>query len=66
MIKKSKRILELALAFWIGIGLMSIINVIKLLYTESAIIYSWIMFGVSVIFITICLILIKTQIMQKV
>lgn len=59
MITKSKRTLELAMSFWIGIGLMSIINVAKLLYTPSAILYSWIMFGVSIIFIIICAILIK-------
>ena len=61
MINKSKRVLELAMAFWIGVGLMSIINVIKLLYTQSAIAYSWIMFTVSIIFIIICLILIKIK-----
>ena len=61
MINKSKRVLELAMAFWIGVGLMSIINVIKLLYTQSAITYSWIMFGVSIIFIIICVILIKIK-----
>jgi hypothetical protein len=61
MINKSKRVLEWAVAFWIGVGLMSIINVVKLLYTQSAIAYSWIMFGVSIIFIIICLIIIKTK-----
>ncbi len=61
MIKKTERQIELAMAFWIGVGLMSIINVVKLLYTASAILYSWIMFGVSIIFIFICIILIKRE-----
>ena len=61
MITKTKRVYEWAIAFWIGVGLMSIINVIKLLYTQSAITYSWIMFGVSIIFIIICVILIKIK-----
>ena len=58
---KNQRQLEWAIAFWIGVGLMSIINVVKLIYTKSSILYSWIMFGVSIIFIIICLILIKTK-----
>ena len=61
MIKKKKRYLEWAISFWIGIGLMSIINVWKLVYTKTAIPYSWIMFGVSVIFLIICAILIKKK-----
>lgn len=60
-INKTKRQFEWAIAFWIGVGLMSIINVIKLTYTKTAIPYSWIMFGVSVVFIIMCLILIKIK-----
>ena len=60
-LRKSKRVLEWAIAFWIGAGLMSMINVIKLIYTQHAVIYSWIMFGVSVIFIAICAILVKIE-----
>ena len=58
MINKSKRILELAMSFWIGVGLMSIINIWKIISGRNPIIYSWIMFGISIIFIIICLILI--------
>jgi len=58
MIHKSKRILEWALAFWVGIGLMSIIDVWKIMGGRNPIIYSWIMFGVSIVFIIISLILI--------
>jgi hypothetical protein len=61
MINKSKRVLEWAMAFWIGVGLMSIINVWKIVSSQHPITYSWIMFGVSVIFIIICLILIKRK-----
>ncbi len=61
MINKNKRQLELAIAFWIGVGLMSIINVFKLVYTQRAIPYSWIMFGISIIAIIICVILIKIK-----
>ena len=59
MIYKSKKILELAMSFWIGVGLMSIINVWKIINGRNPILYSWIMFGISVIFIVICLILIS-------
>lgn len=61
IINKSKRTLEWAIAFWMGVGLMSIINVIKLAYTQRAIPYSWIMFAISIIFIIICVILIKRK-----
>jgi hypothetical protein len=61
MIYKNRRQLEWAIAFWIGVGLMSIINVFKLVYTQRAIPYSWIMFGVSIIAIIICAILIKIK-----
>lgn len=60
MIQKSKRVYELAMAFWIGIGLMSIINIWKIDYSQNALSYSWIMFGVSIIFIIITAILVKT------
>jgi hypothetical protein len=61
IINKSKRQLELATSFWVGIGLMSIINVWKITENKHAITYSWIMFGMSIIAIIICLILIKIK-----
>jgi len=39
MTKHNKRILELAISFWAGIGFMSIINIIKINYTRQAIPY---------------------------
>jgi uncharacterized membrane protein len=56
MIGKSKKTLELAMSFWIGVGLMSIINVWKINQGNNAIQYSWIMFGFSVLFVFVCLI----------
>ena len=61
MLKKSRRVFEWAIAFWTGIGLMSIINVIKIVYTRQTLLYDWIMFGISIIFIVICLIYLKTK-----
>jgi len=61
MINKSKRTLEWAISFWIGIGLMSIINVWKIIQNQHALSYSWIMFGISIIWIIICVILIKIK-----
>jgi hypothetical protein len=61
MLNKSKIVLELAMSFWIGIGLMSRINVWKIVYTRQTLLYDWIMFGVSVMFIAICAILIKIK-----
>ena len=54
---KSKRILELAISFWIGVGLISIIDVWKITQNRNLILYSWIMFFISIIFIIICLFL---------
>lgn len=53
---KDKRYFEWAIAFWIGIGLMSIINVWKITTNQHAVSYSWIMFGISIIAIIICVI----------
>ena len=49
------------ISFWIGVGLMSIINVWKIIQNNNALLYSWIMFGISVIAIIICAILIKRK-----
>jgi len=59
--KKTKENLEWAISFWIGIGLMSIINVWKIIQNQHALSYSWIMFGISIIAIIICVILIKIK-----
>jgi hypothetical protein len=61
---QNKRHLEWGISFWIGVGLMSIINIIKIVYTQQVLPYDWIMFGVSIIFIIICaiyLIIIKKK-----
>jgi tellurite resistance protein TehA-like permease len=58
---KDKRYLEWAISFWLGIGLMSIINVWKIVENQHALSYSWIMFGISIIAIIICMILIKIK-----
>ena len=49
------------IGFWIGMGLMSIINVWKITQNQNALSYSWIMFGISIIFIIIGAILIKIK-----
>jgi hypothetical protein len=61
MTNQNRRHLEWAISFWIGVGLMSIINVWKITQNQHAISYSWIMFGISIIFIIICAILIKVK-----
>jgi hypothetical protein len=58
---KNKRILELAISFWIGIGLMSIINIWRVFQNHNATLYSWIMFAISIIFIIICAFLINRK-----
>ena len=58
---KEKRYFEWAISFWIGVGLMSIITVWKIIQGRNPILYSWIMFGVSIVFIITCVILIKIK-----
>ncbi len=55
--KKDKRLLEWAISFWIGVGLISIIDVWKITQNTNPILYSWIMFFVSIAFVVIALIL---------
>ena len=55
-LNKRKIILQLAMSFWTGVGLMSIINVWKITQGNNAILYSWIMSGLSVLFLIICII----------
>ncbi len=56
MAKKKLRYLEWAISFWIGVGLMSIINVWKIAYNQNALSYSWIMFVISIVMLIISLI----------
>ena len=62
---KSKRVFELAISFWAGVGLMSLINIIKLLYTPHSLLYSLIMLAVSIIFIIISLALYLRKPIEK-
>ena len=43
----------MAISFWAGIGLMSILNIYKTVYNQNALQYDWIMFAFSIIFIII-------------
>jgi tellurite resistance protein TehA-like permease len=52
-----QRHLEWATSFWIGIGLMSAIDIWKITQAQNALSYSWIMLGFSIIFLVICTIL---------
>jgi predicted membrane channel-forming protein YqfA (hemolysin III family) len=53
--KNKRKYYELALSFWIGAGLMSIINIWKITQSMNPLRYSWIMFGVSLLLVIICL-----------
>jgi tellurite resistance protein TehA-like permease len=62
---KSKRVFELAIAFWIGIGLMSIIDIWKITKSQHPVSYNWIMFGFSILFIVISVILLIKKKKEK-
>jgi hypothetical protein len=53
--------LLIGMSFFAGIGFMSIVNIIKIVLQHHAIIYDWIMFAVSIIIISVCLILYLTK-----
>jgi hypothetical protein len=55
---KTKRQFEWAISFWIGVALMCLINVWKITQGQNAVQYSWVEFGISIVFIIICLIVI--------
>jgi hypothetical protein len=58
MNKEQKRYMGLiiGISFWAGIGLMSLANIVKIVYNQHALSYDWIMLVVSIIIIIICLI----------
>jgi uncharacterized membrane protein YidH (DUF202 family) len=53
--QKRNRWLIIAISFFAGIGLMSIFNIIKIIYNQHPIQYDWIMLAVSIIIMSICL-----------
>jgi hypothetical protein len=50
---KGKRYYEWGISFWLGVGLMSIINIWKITQNQHALSYSRIMFGVSIVIIIV-------------
>ena len=56
-IMKTKRQLEWATSFFIGMGLMNILDIYKISQDQNALNYNWIMLGFSIIFLIICAIL---------
>jgi len=69
LIKKNKKVINttkrqlmgyVGIAFWGGIGLMSLINALQLT-NGSPIRYGWVMFGISLIFMLVGFILIKRR-----
>ena len=58
---KKIRYLEWGLSFWLGIGLMSAIEIIKITYTKQVLNYNWWMLGFSAVFVIICVILLAMR-----
>ena len=63
MTKEKKRDIWLliGMSFFLGIGLMSIVNIIKTIFNQHPLVYDWIMLAVSIIIIIVCLILYLTK-----
>jgi len=60
-----KNILKLAMSFWIGVGLMSIINVWKISQNRNPLVYSGIMVAISILFMIISIVYIKIMNKKK-
>jgi predicted membrane channel-forming protein YqfA (hemolysin III family) len=58
---KNIKIMEWAMSFWMGVGLMSLINVWKMTQGKDPALYSWVMAGISAVFIAGCLIYMKSM-----
>ena len=59
MLKQNQ--IDWAIGLWTGIALMSLINIWKIVENQNAVSYDWIMFGFSVIFLTISVYLLKRK-----
>lgn len=56
-VKQNKKYLDWAIGLWMGIALMTLINIWKIVNGYNAVSYDWIMFGISAFFlIMMCLI----------
>ncbi len=53
MIKKNKRQVEWGIFFWMGMGVMNLIYALQLPSKAHPILYPWIMFGISMLFMII-------------
>lgn len=54
---KKQRYIEWGFSFWLGVGVISAIDIIKITYTNNVLPYNWWMLGFSVAFLIICAIL---------
>jgi len=63
MLKQNQ--IDWAISFWVGIALMSLINIWKIVTDQHAVSYDWIMFGFSVIFLLICAVLKRRGVKQN-
>lgn len=52
-VRQNKKYLDWAIGLWMGIALMSLINIWKIVNGYNAVSYDWIMFGISVIFLIV-------------
>ncbi len=59
--KKRDIWLLLGMSFFVGIGFMSIVNIIKTALNQHPLVYDWIMLAVSIIIISVCLLLYRTK-----
>jgi hypothetical protein len=55
-IRKRVAAFYLGVGFWIGVGVMALLNLYKIYFQQNLYNYDWIMFGVSIIIVIVALI----------
>ena len=63
-IKKNLVAFYLGVGFWIGVGVMALLNLYKIYFHQNQYNYDWIMLGVSIIIIIVALVFRKRFIKQ--
>ncbi|HTY15394.1 MAG TPA: hypothetical protein VMC42_06775 [Methanoregulaceae archaeon] len=63
-IRKKLAAFYLGVGFWIGVGVMALLNLYKIYFRQNQYNYDWIMFGVSVVIVIVALVFRKRLIKQ--
>ena len=63
-IRKKPVIFYLGVGFWIGMGVMALLNLYKIYFNQNQYDYNWIMLGISIVIVIVALVFRKRLIKQ--